>query len=203
MKNSRVLVVDDELDVVQALRFRLETAGCMVLTASNGQEALDRLAANQVDLILADFRMPVLNGLELAVIVQQRLECAGTKVVLFSCHADPQARAKAAQAGALDYLLKTDGAGAIVRRVCMLLNHEDSQLPVEIPADAVVAAVSDPLRVLSAASAGSQREARGARNLSAGNGSADSLADDLLRLETSIETRSRRSPAQRSKPQRH
>jgi CheY-like chemotaxis protein len=202
--SSKILVVDDEPDVVQALRFRLETAGCMVLTASNGREALDRLAANRVDLILADFMMPALNGLELAVIVQQKPWCAGTKVVLFSCHADPRVRAKAAQAGVLDYLLKADGAGAIVRRVCTLLNFADSRLPVEIQVGASVAAVSDPLCALAAANAGSQQEARGPV-LSTGNGStestgneeqqefAGSLGDDLLRLRTSIEIDSRRA----------
>ena len=215
MKNSRILIVDDEPDVIQALRFRLEAAGYVVHTASNGQEALDRLAAGRVDLILADFMMPVINGLELAEIVQQEPACSATKVVLFSCHADARARARAREAGALDYLLKMDGARAIVRQVYTLLNSAQSPPAVEDPAVSIVAAISGQLRALSAASAGSRREARGRGTLSPGNESpgnespgnespgnespgneeqqpfAGSFGDDLRRLVASIDTRPR------------
>ena len=210
VKNSRILIVDDEPDVIQALRFRLEAAGYVVHTASNGQEALDRLAAGGVDLILADFMMPVINGLELAEIVQQEPACSGTKVVLFSCHTGTRARARAREAGALDYLLKMDGARAIVRQVYTLLNSAESQPAVEVPAVSIVAAISGQLRALSAASAGSRRESRGPGTLSLSNESlsneslgsespgseeqqpfAGSFGDDLQRLVASVDTRPR------------
>ena len=209
MKNS-ILIVDDEPDVIQALRFRLEAAGYAVQTASNGQEALDRIAASRVDLILADFMMPMINGLELAEIVQQEPEYWGTKVVLFSCHAGTRARARARDAGALDYLLKMDGARAIVRQICSLLNSAGIQPEVAVPAPAIVTAISGQLRALSAASAGSQRAAHDPETLwpgdqsagseSAGNEStpneeqqpiAGSFGDDLQRLVASVDMRPR------------
>jgi CheY-like chemotaxis protein len=216
VKNSRILIVDDEPDVIKALRFRLEAAGYVVHTALNGQEALDRLAASRVDLILADFMMPIINGLELAEIVQQEPECSGTKVVLFSCHTGTRARARAREAGALDYLLKMDGARAIVRQVYTLLNSAASQPAAEVPAAAIVTAISGQLRALSAGSAGSQRESRGPGTLSPGNESpgdgslgngsagnespgneelfAGSFGDDLQRLVASVDMRPRTRP---------
>jgi CheY-like chemotaxis protein len=144
--------------------------------------------------------MPVINGLELAEIVQQEPACSGTKVVLFSCHTGTRARARAREAGALDYLLKMDGARAIVRQVYTLLNSAESQPAAKVPAAALVTAISSQLRALSAASAGSQREARGPGTLSPGNESpgneeqqpfAGSFGDDLQRLVASVDTRPR------------
>jgi hypothetical protein len=126
-------------------------------------------------------------------------------VVLFSCHAGTRARARAREAGALDYLLKMDGARAIVRQVYTLLNSAESQPAVEVPAVSIVAAISGQLRALSAASAGSRRESRGPGTLSPGHESpgnespgneeqqpfAGSFGDDLQRLVASVDTRPR------------
>ena len=61
----RVLVVDDEDDIRQALRFVLEDAGYLVLEASNGQEAIERLRVNPHRMaVLLDWRMPGLDGVQ-------------------------------------------------------------------------------------------------------------------------------------------
>lgn len=61
----QVLVVDDEEDIRQALRFLLEDAGYQVLEAQNGQEAIERLRANpQRMAVLLDWRMPRLDGVQ-------------------------------------------------------------------------------------------------------------------------------------------
>jgi len=61
----RVLVVDDEEDIRQALRFVLEDAGYVVLEAANGEEAIERLRANPKRMaVLLDWRMPGLDGVQ-------------------------------------------------------------------------------------------------------------------------------------------
>jgi CheY-like chemotaxis protein len=59
---GRILVVDDEPEMAQMLAEILERVGHSVQTAGDGQQALDRLANDQFDLILSDLRMPVLDG---------------------------------------------------------------------------------------------------------------------------------------------
>jgi CheY-like chemotaxis protein len=124
---SSILIVDDEEDVVSALKFRLAMSGCDVMTASNGAEALEVMHESPVDLVLADFMMPEVNGLELTRMVKAHPKWFETKVLLFSCNIEPQYRQRALELGALDYLPKTDGANAIVSRVYEILGLEQAE----------------------------------------------------------------------------
>lgn len=121
MESARVLIVDDEADVIQALKLRLETAGYDAVTACDGAEALKMLQNIKPDLILTDLMMPNLDGLELTRRVRQNPSWFQVQVLLFSCLDDPVARGLALEFGALDYLSKTLGAHAIVSRVREIL----------------------------------------------------------------------------------
>lgn len=61
---ARILVCDDERDIVRALKIYLTAAGYEVLEAYNGKEALDVVGENEVDLIVLDVMMPVMDGIE-------------------------------------------------------------------------------------------------------------------------------------------
>ena len=114
MAKSRVLIVDDEEDVVAALQFRLASAGYEVFAASDGAEALEVLKRETVDLVRADFMMPEINGLELTRLVKANPHWFETQIVLFSCNSEPEFRNRALELGAIDYLPKTGGANSIV-----------------------------------------------------------------------------------------
>lgn len=120
-RGPRVLIVDDEADVVQALKTRLETAGCRALTAADGAEALELLRRSSVDLVLTDLMMPNLDGLELTRRVRQDPNRPPVPVLLFSCNDDPATRELALEFGARDYLSKTLGAREIVSRIQEIL----------------------------------------------------------------------------------
>ncbi len=141
MERNTILIVDDEEDVVSALKFRLGVSGCEVLTASNGAQALEILREKPVNLVLADFMMPELNGLELTRMVKAHPKWFETKVLLFSCNIEPQYRQRALELGALDYLPKTDGANAIVSRVYEILELDEPEAKAA-PAAAVAGAPS-------------------------------------------------------------
>jgi CheY-like chemotaxis protein len=130
---NTILIVDDEEDVVSALKFRLAMSGCEVLTASNGAQALEVLREKPVNLVLADFMMPELNGLELTRMVKAHPKWFETKVLLFSCNIEPQYRQRALELGALDYLPKTDGANAIVNRVYEILEIDQPEAAAAAP----------------------------------------------------------------------
>jgi DNA-binding response OmpR family regulator len=121
-RGAKILIVDDEDDVIQALKVRLETAGYHATTAGDGAQALALLQETKPDLILADLMMPNLDGLELTRRVRQNPNWRRVEVLLFSCNDDPVARELALELGARDYLSKTVGAPAIVSRINEILS---------------------------------------------------------------------------------
>ncbi len=121
MEKTTVLIVDDEPDIIATLQFRLTSAGYEVLTAENGARALDVIRSRKVDLVLVDFMMPEVNGLELTRLVKAEPKWAQIKILLFSCNAKPEFRQRALDLGAVDYLSKIDGAQSIASRVYDLL----------------------------------------------------------------------------------
>jgi CheY-like chemotaxis protein len=195
MEKTKILIVDDEQDVVQALQFRLETAGYETFTALDGAQALNVLAERKVDLILADFMMPEVNGLELTRRVKENPAWATIKVVLFSCNAEPEFQKRAIELGAVDYLPKMTGAGSIVIRVYELLAPEQKQpgepgapIPEETPEQRTLA---QQMRTISEGIVDFIHLVRMSDELTPSADyalqSAESLAEDLHRLASSVD----------------
>ncbi len=85
---KRIVVVDDELHVQRVLRLKLVAAGYDVRTYGSAMECLDALAADRPDLIIADFHMPKMNGLELARLLHESPATAYIPVVMITSHPD-------------------------------------------------------------------------------------------------------------------
>jgi DNA-binding NtrC family response regulator len=102
--DGRILVVDDEQGLREALAEKLRYEGYTVETADSAESALARLTAADPDVVLTDLRMPGLTGLELT----ERIRDArpGTDVVVMTGHEDMQSAVGAMKAGAVDYLVK-------------------------------------------------------------------------------------------------
>jgi CheY-like chemotaxis protein len=96
-----ILVVEDDLAAAEALSYLLELQGYRIVTATQGREALDRMAERRPDLVLSDIMMPVMDGLELAAEIQRRPELAGLPVVLMSAAHEVLQRAGALAAALL------------------------------------------------------------------------------------------------------
>jgi CheY-like chemotaxis protein len=115
-----VLVVEDDPDIQQVLRFALEMAGYPVTTADNGVEALRQLkAATPPCLILLDLMMPVMDGWQFRAAQQQDPALAAIPVVVIS--ADGRTPQKAVSIGAAGYLTKPvdfDRLVEVVQRYC-------------------------------------------------------------------------------------
>ncbi len=63
--NKKILVADDEAHILHVVSMKLRNAGCEVITAVDGEEARDLCLAEKPDLVITDYQMPVLSGLEL------------------------------------------------------------------------------------------------------------------------------------------
>ncbi|OGG52538.1 MAG: hypothetical protein A3F84_25460 [Candidatus Handelsmanbacteria bacterium RIFCSPLOWO2_12_FULL_64_10] len=103
-KAATILVVDDEEDIREVLKDRLEFSSYRVLTASNGVEGLARIRVERPDVVLLDLQMPVLDGLGmLQGIAAGQLE---TCVIIMTAHGTIQRAVQAMKGGATDFLLK-------------------------------------------------------------------------------------------------
>ena len=98
-----VLVCDDEKDIVSALRIYLESEGYTVFAAYNGQEALDIMKENDIQLILMDIMMPVMDGI--ATMVKIR-EFSNVPVILLTAKSEDTDKVLGLNVGADDYITK-------------------------------------------------------------------------------------------------
>jgi two-component system response regulator MprA len=118
---SRLLVVDDDLDVRDSLRRALGYAGYAVTTAANGADALDAVAHAPVDLIILDVLMPMLNGLDTCRALRGRGD--GTPVLVLTARDAIDDRVDGLEAGADDYLVKPFALRELLARVNALLRR--------------------------------------------------------------------------------
>jgi len=103
---GKVLIVDDASIVRRLLEVFVQQEAHAVLLARNGQEALDILARENVDVILLDIYMPVKNGFEVLEAVKQNPSLAHLPVLIISERGDPNDQVRCIEMGAVDYLPK-------------------------------------------------------------------------------------------------
>ena len=81
---TTILIIDDEYLIADILSFALEDEGFLTVTAGSGRKALDVLDRERPDLIITDYMMPGMTGLELAETVKGRDKCARIPIILMS-----------------------------------------------------------------------------------------------------------------------
>lgn len=108
MAKGKILIIDDEQDVRDAIRMQLESANYNVLEAENGEDAIKILRSENnmvnVGVILCDIRMPKVNGLECIQFFRQ--EAPGIPIVVVTTYPDPEMVADLMTKGVKDYLVK-------------------------------------------------------------------------------------------------
>jgi two-component system, OmpR family, KDP operon response regulator KdpE len=110
----RVLVCDDEPQIIRALRVILRDAGYEAVAASNGEEALDQAAVRPPEAAIIDLMLPDLDG----VAVTERLrEWSDMPIIVLSAVGEEEAKVKALSAGADDYVTKPFGPPELVARL--------------------------------------------------------------------------------------
>jgi two-component system, LuxR family, response regulator FixJ len=114
-----VFVVDDDLDVLESLRFLLETIGFNVQTFRSGAALLDQIASKQVDCFVIDYKMANMSGIDLATCLHKRNVAA--PVILVTGCADENVALKAAAVGIRDVLIKPHLADSLVARVLKVI----------------------------------------------------------------------------------
>jgi two-component system, OmpR family, KDP operon response regulator KdpE len=117
---KKILLVDDELAILRVLGIKLKISGYDVITASTGQEALDKVDSANPDLMLLDVIMPGIDGFE---VLDKLRAFSEIPVIVFS--ARPENGQKALKLGANDFLAKPLDVDDMVRRVDTLLAEKN------------------------------------------------------------------------------
>lgn len=116
-----VLAVDDERDVSDLVAFQLTRAGCTVVTAATGRQALERVHARKPDLIILDLMLPDIDGFGVCEILRRQPATATIPIIILTAWATSDARHLGLELGALDYLTKPFSPRSLVERVQSLL----------------------------------------------------------------------------------
>lgn len=101
---TRVLLVDDEKDFVEMLSMRLEETGQFVSAAYNGQQCLEKLKEQAIDVVILDIKMPGMDGIQ--TLRRIKSDFPLVEVILLTGHGTTETAVEGMKLGAYDYLLK-------------------------------------------------------------------------------------------------
>jgi len=119
----KILVVDDEPDVVELVRFNLKAAGFAVITAEDGAQALKRARQEAPDLIVLDVMLPDVDGLEACRGLRQEAATANIPIIMLTARAAEVDRVLGLELGADDYVTKPFSPRELVLRIRKLLQR--------------------------------------------------------------------------------
>ncbi|MGH2584944.1 MAG: response regulator [Dehalococcoidia bacterium] len=120
MSGARVLVVDDEPQMLRSLRLILNGHGYDAVLVATGEEALAEVARRLPDVILLDLMLPDVDGLEVCRRVRER---STVPIIVLSARGEEALKVRALDLGADDYLTKPFGAEELIARVRVALRH--------------------------------------------------------------------------------
>jgi two-component system phosphate regulon response regulator PhoB len=118
-----ILVVEDEAPLLTLLRYNLEKQGFRVEEATDGQEALMRVAEGRPDLILLDWMLPALSGLEVCRQIRRRPNTRDLPIIMVTARTEDQDAVRALDTGADDYISKPFAMEALLARIRALLRR--------------------------------------------------------------------------------
>ena len=127
-KKTKILVVDDEPNIVQTLKDRLEMNDFEVSTAYHGSDGLKTAEQEKPDIVLLDVIMPVMNGLEMLEIMRRQVWGKSTSVIMLTARSQTQDMARANACGIDDYIVKPFDLSELLEKIEALL--EQRKVPV-------------------------------------------------------------------------
>ncbi|OSQ40736.1 phosphate regulon transcriptional regulator PhoB [Thalassospira mesophila] len=124
-----VLIVEDEAAIVTMLRYNLEREGMNVVEAGDGDEALKIMAETHVDLVLLDWMLPVMSGIEVCRQIRRKPESRDLPVIMVTARGEEGDRIRGLDTGADDYVTKPFAIGELLARIRALLRRSGPAQP--------------------------------------------------------------------------
>ncbi len=120
----RILIVEDEPNIILPLRFTLEQKGYQVFSAPSGEEALTRIATLKPDLVLLDIMLPGMDGYEVCQRIHENPELKDTKIIFLSAMGRQMDVAKGISMAADAYIIKPFSIFDVIAKIGELLKAE-------------------------------------------------------------------------------
>lgn len=130
-KPRKILIADDEPDILEIVSYNLQSEGYDMVTARNGDEALDEAKKHQPDMIILDVMMPRKNGFEVCNILRLQPEFKDTIIIFLTALNDEGTEIKGLETGGDDYITKPISPKVLISRVNALfrrVNKESSDV---------------------------------------------------------------------------
>ena len=125
---ATILIVEDEADLRELVRYNLEAEGFRVVAAESGDEAVERIRDAVPDLILLDWMLPGLSGIELTRRWRSRDETARVPIIMVTARGEEEERVRGLATGADDYIVKPFSMPELIARTQALLRRSSPQL---------------------------------------------------------------------------
>ncbi|NMM49559.1 response regulator [Marinigracilibium pacificum] len=127
IKNKKVLIVDDERDIIELLSYNLEKEGFHTKSAKSGKEALTLVENFIPDVILLDIMMPDIDGVETCRRLREMPDLKNTFIIFLTARSEEYSEVAAFDVGADDYITKPIKPRALLSRLNAIFRREDSK----------------------------------------------------------------------------
>jgi two-component system alkaline phosphatase synthesis response regulator PhoP len=124
---QKVLLVDDEPDILELLKYNLEREGYLVQTALNGKDAIKAAKSGHPDLIVLDIMMPGMDGVEVCMQLRQLPEFQNTLIIFLTARGEDYSQIAGFEAGADDYITKPVRPKVFVTKIKALLKRRGGE----------------------------------------------------------------------------
>jgi len=131
MSKEKILVVDDEEDILELVRYNLVREGYAVVSALSGEEALKAAASELVDLIVLDLMLPGIDGLEVARRLKQNSETKDIPIVMLTAKGEEADIVTGLELGADDYVTKPFSPRILIARIKAVVRRQSGGLELE------------------------------------------------------------------------
>lgn len=121
MANEKILLVDDEHDLVETVTFRLEANGYKVIPAYDGQEALDKARKEKPDLIILDLMLPKMDGYKVCAMLKRDQRYMKIPIIMFTARAQESDEKLGKEVGAEAYITKPFDPKVLLAKIGELL----------------------------------------------------------------------------------
>jgi len=123
--SKKVLIVDDEKDIVDLIAFNLDKEGYAVLKAYDGEKALELARTRKPHLVLLDLMLPGIQGLEVCKILRSKAETASLPIIMLTAKGDEVDKVLGLEIGADDYVTKPFSVKELLARIRALLRRSE------------------------------------------------------------------------------
>lgn len=130
---KKILVVDDEKDIVELIAYNLEQEGFTVLRAYDGQAAWKTVKTEKPDLVVLDLMLPGISGLDVCKLIRRHTETENLPVIMLTAKSDQIDKILGLELGADDYMTKPFSVRELIARIRAVLRRSEGRKGLDLP----------------------------------------------------------------------